>query len=395
MNTQQDLIAAGRSSFFPNYRQPEMVLVRGEGDWVFDHSGKRYLDLISGIATCTLGHAHPKLVEALRDQAGRLWHVSNLYWNEPAIRLASRLCETSFAESVFFCNSGAEANEGALKLARRYHHDKGAPRQEILSFEKSFHGRTIGALMATGQPKYHVGFEPLPEGYDYLPFGEVEAFDRITEKTAAVIVEPIQGEGGLVIPPEGYLRALRARTEEVGALLILDEVQSGMGRTGVLWAHQREEVVPDMMTCAKGLGGGFPVGALLARAEVAASFVPGTHASTFGGNALATRAALTVLEVLLDDGVLEASVVTAERLWDELRTRLVAPGHIAGLRGIGMWVGLEVPGKAVAFRDAALEAGLLVNALGADIVRLAPALTFSEEARSAALEGLEAVATSL
>ncbi len=379
MSLTQDLIASGQAHQFRNYRQPDFVLAKGEGAWVEDLDGKRYLDLIAGIATCGLGHRHPKVAAAVHAQVDKLWHVSNLYWTEPAIRLAEKLTATSFADRVFFCNSGAEANEGAIKLARRYHHDRGEARHEILAFEHSFHGRTMGALAATGQPKYHEGFGPMPAGFVHVPYGDLEAVRaKAGAGTAAIMLEPLQGEAGILAPPEGFLAELRKLCDELGALLILDEVQSGMGRTGKLWAHEWTGVTPDIMTSAKALGSGLPIGALLATEEVAKSFVPGTHASTFGGNPVACASALATLEVLLDDGALEAGARAAAHLREQVESELVGKGPVTGVRGQGMWLGLLVESGARDLLASAMEAGVLVNAIGQTILRLAPPLTLTE-----------------
>jgi predicted acetylornithine/succinylornithine family transaminase len=339
----------------PNYRPPATLFVRGQGSRLYDDRGHAYLDLVCGIATCALGHCHPQLVEALTLQATRLWHTSNAYLTEPATLLAERLVRSSFAERAFFCNSGTEANEAAIKLVRRVHHDRGAPRSEIIVFENSFHGRTLGSLSATAQPKYAVGFGPLVPGFVTVPYGDAQALERaISTRTAAVMLEPIQGEGGVLVPPTGFLEATRALCDRHGALLVFDEVQTGMGRTGKLWAYQHTQIAPDVLTSAKALGGGFPIGCMLTTHELARSFVPGTHASTFGGNPLAAAVALRMLELLL-----VGSVVT-------------------GVRGRGLLLALEVsqPARALAVR--ALEGGVLVNALGDSALRLTPALDLSD-----------------
>ncbi|RMG11892.1 MAG: aspartate aminotransferase family protein [Deltaproteobacteria bacterium] len=390
MSRNAERIEVGRRVLFQNYRQPDFVLVEGRGIRVRDADGNEYLDLIAGIATCGLGHCHPKVVAAVQAQAERLWHVSNLFWNEPNIRLAERLVGASFADRAFFCNSGAEANEAAIKLARRYHHDLGTGRYEIVSFEGGFHGRTLGALSATARPAYHEGFGPLPEGFVYAPYGDPDALHKVMgARTAAVLLEPLQGEGGLIEPPPGYLEAVRAACDAHGALMILDEVQSGMGRTGKLWAYEWEGIEPDIMSSAKALGNGFPIGAVLAREEVAAAFVPGTHASTYGGGPLASSAALAVLEVLLDEGGLEQGRRAAAHLWRRLETWR-GRGPVAGLRGKGLWVGIVAPGEAKALNARAREAGVLLNAIGEDVVRMTPPLTVDLSDLDLALDRLEA-----
>ena len=389
MKKTAELIEVGRGALFQNYRQPDFVLAEGFGSRVRDVEGNEYIDLIAGIASSVVGHCHPKVSGALQIQADRLWHMSNLYWSDTNIRLAQRLVASCFADRVFFCNSGAEANEAAIKLARRYHYDRGSDRRTILTFEGAFHGRTYGALAATGKPAYFEGFDPIPGGFRQLPYGDIEALEAaMTDDVAAVMLEVIQGENGVVPAPPGYLDQVRSACDKAGALLILDEVQSGMGRTGKMWGYQWSEVEPDIMSSAKSLANGFPMGALFARDEIAASFVPGTHATTFGGNPLASAVGLAVLEVLLDDGGLELGIRQARKLWEGLETRLVGRGPVKGIRGRGMWVGLLVDGAA-GLKDTAQEAGVLVNALGDGVIRLAPSLVISDEEIDEALTKLE------
>ncbi|MCX8119137.1 MAG: aspartate aminotransferase family protein, partial [Desulfobacterota bacterium] len=289
------------------YNRFPILPVRGKGTRIWDLEGKEYIDFFSGLAVCNLGHCHPKVVRAIQTQAEKLLHVSNLYYIQPQIELASLLCEHSFADKVFFCNSGAEANEAALKLARKYAKEKtGEDRYEVITMERSFHGRTLATLTATGQAKYHKGYAPLVPGFRYVPFDDLAAVrEAIGPKTCAVLLEPIQGEGGVNVPSEGYLRGLRELCDEKGVLLILDEVQVGMGRTGKLFAYEHEGIKPDLLTLAKSLAGGVPIGALLMREEIAQSFGPGDHASTFGGNFLATAAGVAALKALIEEGLLE------------------------------------------------------------------------------------------
>lgn len=376
------------SRLTPNYRPAPRLFVRGEGSRLYDDGGRGYLDLVCGIATCALGHCHPALVEALTEQARLLWHTSNLYLTVPAPRLADLLVEHSCADRVFFCNSGTEANEAALKLARRFHHDQGAPRSEIVVFEGSFHGRTLGSLSATAQPKYHVGFGPLVPGFVVVPYGDLPALTAaVSERTAAVMLEPIQGEGGVVVPPAGFLEQVRALCDRHGALLVLDEVQTGMGRTGKLWAYEHTAITPDIFTSAKALGGGMPIGCMLATERCARSFVPGTHASTFGGNPLATAVAARVLEELVHGGVLAAVPARAARLREQLEARLVGRGVLA-VRGQGLLLALDVAGSAQELARRALEAGVLVNALGERTLRLTPALVITDAEIDEAVERL-------
>jgi acetylornithine/N-succinyldiaminopimelate aminotransferase len=364
----------------PNYpRQQRIAVVRGEGVRVWDADGKEYLDFVGGVAVDVLGHCHPALVRALLEQGRTLWHVSNHFHIPQQVELAEALLAvTPWARRVFFCNSGAEANETMLKLARRYFHDLGQPqRNEIVSCLDSFHGRTLFTLTAGGQEKYQRGFGPLVPGVRHVPFGDLRALEAaLTEKTAGFLVEPILGESGVIPPPDGYLRAARELTKKKGALLCLDEIQTGIGRTGTMWAHEREGVTPDIMSSAKGLGGGFPIGAVLATEEVGTHLSAGTHGTTFGGNPLACAVALAVLRELRS-GVLERSREVAARLLAGLEA-LRSGGRVERVRGSGMLLGVLVRGvSAVDVMTGARERGLLVNAIGEGVLRLAPALTLT------------------
>lgn len=391
MTATQELIARAQQVLTPNYRQAPVVLVRGEGSRVWDAEGKEYLDCIAGIATVALGHCHPAVVRALEEQAHALWHVSNLFFNARALELAEALVEGSlFAKRVFFCNSGAEANEAMLKLARKYAADRGQPeRNEIVACHNSFHGRTMFALAATGQPKYHHGFEPLVPGVKHVPFGDVAALEAaIGPRTAAFIVEPIQGESGVLPAPAGYLAKARELTRKAGALLCIDEVQTGMGRTGKLWAHEWDGVAPDLMSCAKALANGYPMGALLASEEVGMHLTPGSHASTFGGNALGAAVGVVTLREIRK--VLPETQRVAARLVERLQA-LRAGGRVSEVRGRGMLIGVGVTGVAAPeVVRAARERGLLVNAIGDGVVRLAPPLTLTAEEADLAAERLGA-----
>ncbi|MDP6943350.1 MAG: acetylornithine transaminase, partial [Myxococcota bacterium] len=313
-----EVLTRARAHYTPNYRQAPFVLVRGEGVWVWDRDGTRYLDFIAGIAVSSLGHGHPRLVAAIREQADKLIHTSGLYHHEPAVALMDMLTQVSFADRVFFGNSGAEANEAALKLCRRYWTTvKERPEKtEVLAFESSFHGRTFATLTATGQAKYQKGFEPLLPGFHYAPFADLDAAQAALEgaggKIGTVIIEPIQCEGGLHVPSNDYLLGLRKLCDAHEALLVFDEVQTGVGRTGEWFCYEISSATPDVMTLAKGLGGGVPVGAMCCTEEVSQAFVPGAHASTFGGNPLATRAALEVLRTIRDDRLLDHVYETGE-----------------------------------------------------------------------------------
>jgi acetylornithine/N-succinyldiaminopimelate aminotransferase len=376
----------------PNYRQ-SVALVRGQGVRVWDADGSEYLDFLGGVAVNVLGHCHPALVAALEAQARTVWHVSNHYFVPRQIELAEALLAvTPWARRAFFCNSGAEANEVMLKLARKYHADLGRPeRNEIVSCKDSFHGRTLFTVTVGGQEKYQHGFEPLVPGVRHVPFGDLRALEgAITDKTACFVVEPIQGESGVVVPPEGYLKAARELTRKRGALLCLDEVQTGIGRTGRWWAHEWEGVVPDLISSAKALGGGFPIGALLASEEVGAHLTAGSHGSTFGGNPLGCAVALAVLKELGAGGVLERSRSISARLVAGVE-KLRAGGRVDRVRGKGMLLGLVVKGVAAGdVMKAARVRGLLVNAIGDDVLRLAPPLNLTAEEADLAVERLGA-----
>jgi acetylornithine/N-succinyldiaminopimelate aminotransferase len=382
------LVARAKKVLFQNYRSQPIALVRGEGTHVWDADGKRYLDFIGGIATVSVGHNNPKVRAALIEQSGLIWHASNIYVTEPQIRLAEKLTRGSFAQRAFFCNSGTEANEALIKLARHWHVVKGQPeRIEIVCMHGSFHGRTLGSLAATGQPKYQQGFGPLPAGFRFVPFGDLQALEAaVGPQTCAVLLEAIQGESGVVVPPAGYLKAVRELCTRHGAIMLLDEVQSGMGRTGRLYAHQHYGVAPDAISLAKGIAGGMPLGGILATEELAAVFTPGTHASTFGGNPLATAAACAVVD-LLENGLLEH----VQRVGALLAARLAAlpqrTPRVTGERGLGLWRAVllseDLAPRVVA---RARELGLLVNGIGERTLRLAPPLTVSEEEVERAVE---------
>ena len=378
-------------SIVANYGRQPLALVRGEGLHVWDADGNRYLDFAGGIATTVLGHCHPRVVAALEAQTHTLWHVSNLYHTAPPVELAERLCAHSFAERVFFCNSGGEANEAALKLARRYQRDAGRDRFEIVVFDHGFHGRSLFTLSATANPAYQRGFEPLVPGIREARFGDLDSVDKaIGPRTAAVLVEPVQGEGGVRPASREFLEGLRERCDASDSLLIFDEVQCGMGRTGELFAYQHYGVVPDVMTLAKALGNGIPIGAMLTTASIGGALVPGTHGSTFGGNLLAAASAVAVLDELTEGGVLAHSLRVAEQLENGLESLARNLGdRVAELRGLGLLRGIQVRGEAGKVVDAAREEGLLVISAGADVVRLAPALTVSEEQIEEALPILE------
>lgn len=363
---------------FQNYRQQPIALVRGLGAKVWDADGKEYVDFLGGIAVTALGHNHPSVRRAVEAQLEKLWHVSNVYYTEPQVSLAERIVATGAANRVFFANSGAEANEGALKLVRRYQYVNGHPeRTGILAAQSSFHGRTMGALSATGQPKYHEGFAPLVPGFSHLPYGDLEAFERaVTKETAGIFVECIQGESGVVVPPDGFLQGLRALADRHGLVLVFDEVQGGIGRTGKMWSFDWDGVQPDAFTLAKALGNGLPVAALCARQRFAEVLVPGTHASTFGGNPVTCAAACAVFDELVDGGAMARGNVVAERLWAKLNAlQESSGGRIELVRGRGLWIGIVLAQpKAADIVAKCREDGLLVGGVGDRILRLAPAL---------------------
>jgi acetylornithine/N-succinyldiaminopimelate aminotransferase len=375
----------------PNYAPNDVVPVRGEGARLWDQQGREYLDFACGIAVTGLGHCHPKLVAALTEQAGKLWHVSNVMTNEPALRLAKRLTELSFATRVFFANSGSEANEAAFKLARKHASLKhGAGKHEIISFFNAFHGRTLFAVSVGGQEKYTQGFEPLPGGITHLPFNDVAALEKaVSSRTCAVVIEPVQGEGGVTAATPEFLKAARALCTRHKALLVYDEVQTGNGRTGTYFAYEHTGVVPDVLTTAKGLGGGIPVAAMLTTDEIAASLSFGTHGSTYGGNPLATAVALAAVEEISRPETLANVRARGEQLRDGVLAISRRYGLFDGVRGMGLLIGAPMSaswkGRATDVVNAALRKGLWCLVAGPDVLRIAPPLVLSE---AEAVEGL-------
>lgn len=379
----------------PNYAPAAMIPVRGSGSRMWDQEEREYIDFGGGIAVNALGHAHPDLVAALTEQAGRLWHTSNVLVTEPALGLARRLVELTFADKVFFSNSGAEANEAALKLARRYafdHHDKGKDR--ILAFDNAFHGRTLFTVTAGGQANYREGFGPLPGAIEHLPFNDIEALNETFDKdVCAVIVEPVQGEGGVIAADKAFLQTLRRLCDEHNALLILDEVQTGVGRVGTLYAYQSYGVTPDILTTAKGLGGGFPVAATLSTGAVAESLKVGTHGSTWGGNPMGCAVASAVLDIVSTDTVLDGVNERRQQIEGALRALGEKYGVFGEIRGLGLLMGcvLNKPweGKARDLMRAAQDEGLFVLVAGASVLRIAPSLIIPEEDIAEGVERLE------
>ncbi len=393
MMDSQSLMALSEQYIVRTYARFPIIPVRGKGTRLWDIEGKEYLDFVAGLAVCNLGHCHPKVVKTLQDQAQKLIHVSNFYYIEPQIQLAALLCKHSFADKVFFCNSGAEANEGALKLARKYAKENLGPnRYEVITMERSFHGRTLATLTATAQKKYHKGYDPLMPGFKYIPFDDIEALkEAIDEKTCAVLLEPIQGEGGVNIPSEGYLKAVREICDEKGLLLIFDEVQVGMGRTGKLFAYEHEGIEPDMLTLAKALAGGVPIGALLVKEKVAKSFEPGDHASTFGGNPLATAAGVAALTALLEEGMLDNCRKVGEYFLSQLMALKGEFPFIKEVRGRGLILGMELEIDGTPVVKEMMKRGFLINCTMDRVLRFLPPLIVTEEEVDRMIEALEEV----
>jgi acetylornithine/N-succinyldiaminopimelate aminotransferase len=386
------------SSLLPTYARAKVSFERGEGAWLIARDGSRYLDFGAGIAVNSVGHGHPHLVSALTEQAKKVWHVSNLFEVPEAERLAQRLVEASFADVVFFANSGAEANEACIKMARKYHAAGGHPeRYRIITFEGAFHGRTLATIAAGGQQKYIDGFGPKVDGFDQVPFGDLEALkSAITPETAALMIEPIQGEGGLRVVSHEWLRTLRGLCDEHGLMLIMDEVQTGIGRTGKLFAHEWSGVTPDILSSAKGIGGGFPMGACLATSEAARGMVVGTHGTTFGGNPLAMAVGNAVLDIILAPGFLEhvrqTGLLLKQRL-ASLKDR--HPDIVDEIRGEGLMMGLRLVVTNTEFAAAARDEHLLVIPAGDNVVRLLPPLIIGEAEVGAALDKLEAACAAM
>ena len=378
------------------YARHPIVLVRGDGNVVWDSDGHRYIDFVAGIAVCNLGHSHPRVSRALAAQADTLVHVSNLFYSEPQIELAAWLVDHSFADRVFFCNSGAEANEAAIKLARKYFSDRGeTDRYRIISMERSFHGRTMATLSATGQDKIKKGFDPVLCGFDYVPFNDLEALRaKVGATTCAVMLEPVQGEGGVRPADADYMRAVRQLCDETGVLLIMDEIQTGMGRTGRLFAHEHFGIEPDIMTLAKALANGLPIGAMLAREDVAAAFGPGSHGSTFGGTPLVTAASLEVVKVLDEENIID----NAREMGEYFKSRLIRlrDRHTAveDVRGIGLLLGLKltVPGQPIMKK--CMERGFLINCIQDTILRFIPPLIIDRDAVDSLVDCLDEIFSS-
>lgn len=399
MNETTSWVTRLKANFTGNYRPAPLAFTRGEGMYLYTHDGQRYLDFAAGIAVNAIGHNHPDMTRALSDQVRNLLHVSNLFINTPAVELAERLVEKSFAEQVYFANSGTEANEAAMKMARRYMQVvKGENRFEFVCALKSFHGRTWAAISATGQAKYHQGFAPLVPGFKHVPYNDLEAMKQaITPQTCAIMVEPLQGEGGVVEAEPGYLAGLRELCDQEGILLIFDEVQTGVGRTGDWFAHHFDGVTPDIMSLAKGLGGGVPIGATLCTKEAGQGFVPGAHASTFGGNPLACRAGKTVIDVIEKEGLVERAKLMGEALTERFDMLISKYDFLIDQRGRGLLRGLVTPTDfdRAQIVKATREQGLLITTAGADALRLCPPLIVGEGHLDEATEKLDKALASL
>ncbi|MDE2932468.1 MAG: acetylornithine transaminase [Chloroflexota bacterium] len=386
-----DWIERESKYLFQNYGRQPVVIERGEGSRVWDSEGNQYLDFVGGLAVTSLGHAHPAVVAAASMQAERLVHVSNLYYTTPMIELAELLVENSPLDRVFFCNSGTEAIEAAIKLARRYGHDERSRAHGIIAMDDGFHGRSLGALAAAGTARYREPFEPMPGGFTHVPWNDLEALHEATDdNTVAVLVEPIQGEGGVNVPSPTYLKGVRDWCDENGLLLILDEIQSGVGRTGTLWAHEQEGIEPDVMCVAKGLAGGLPIGAVLAREELAGYLTPGDHASTFGANPVAAAAGVAVLRHIFENDLLAAARRASGRLVDRLLHLQDTLPAVTEVRGRGLLLAVSFSTEAAA-RVVALcrERGLLVNNVRPDRIRLMPALIVEDDEIDRACDLLE------
>ncbi|HBW36032.1 MAG TPA: acetylornithine transaminase [Desulfosporosinus sp.] len=387
------IIERGKKVVMNTYGRLPMTIVKGDGAWVWDSEGKQYLDFVTGLAVNSLGHSHPAIVRAIQEQAKELLHTSNIYWIPNQVDLAERLVQNSFADKVFFCNSGAEANEAAFKLARKYakkHY--GAHKHEVVTLENSFHGRTLATLTLTGQIKYQEGYDPLPVGFAYAAINDIDDLrSKVNQNTAAVFIEPIQGEGGVIPCSMEFLQEARALCDEFGALLIFDEVQCGVGRTGKLFAYEWSDVTPDIMTLAKALGGGVPIGAMLATDKVASAFQPGDHASTFGGNPLATAAGCAVLDVMLEDGFMAGVQERSEEFkkgLEQLAQKFQTGGPV---RGQGFILGWPVSKLGPEIVEACLQNGLLINCVGGKILRFLPPLNVEKPEMDKALGILDDV----
>jgi len=388
-----EIVEMDKKYVMSTYTRTPVVLVKGKGCRVWDNDNREYLDLLAGIAVNALGHCHPKTVNAVKHQTGKLIHCSNFYHILPQVKLAKILVENSFAQKAFFCNSGAEANEGAFKLARKYSRDKfGQNRYEIIAMHGSFHGRTLATVAATGQEKVQKGFEPLPDGFKHVPFNNLEALESaVTEKTCAVVLEVIQGEGGVNVGDEKYIQGVRSLCSRKKLLMILDEVQTGMGRTGKLFAHEHYGIKPDLMSLAKALGGGLAIGALLATDDVASSFSPGNHASTFGGNPVACAAALATISVIIREKLPQKAEETGRYFSGQLLRLKKQYPFVRDVRGKGLMLGMELDFEGKKIVEKCREAGLLINCTADRVLRFVPPLIITKKEIDRAVGILENV----
>ncbi len=388
-----EIKALADENIMQTYKRFPIVLVKGQGQKVWDINGKEYLDFVAGIAVCNLGHSHPGVIAALKMQLDQLTHVSNLYYTEPQAQLAKLLVANSFADKVFFCNSGAEANEAAIKLARKYAHENlGDDKFELITMKDSFHGRTMATITATGQEKFQFGFTPLLEGFTYVPFSDLNALKKaINKKTCGVMVEPIQGEGGVNIPDDKYLQGVRSICDQHNILLIIDEVQTGIGRTGKMFAYEHAGIEPDIMTLAKALGNGFPVGAMLAKEKIAQSFTAGNHGSTFGGNPLAMSAALATLQIMLEENILENTRKVGEYFLAQLKKLKDKHKVIKEVRGKGLMLAASLEVEAADIVQKCMQKGMLINSAGAKTLRFVPPLIINNKDVDQAISILDEV----
>ena len=390
---EKEIMALADENIMNTYKRFPIVLVKGSGVKVWDVNGKEYLDFVAGIAVCNLGHSHPQVIAAVKEQLENLTHVSNLYYTEPQTQLAKLLVDNSFADKVFFCNSGAEANEAAIKLARKYAHENMGPDKfELITMKDSFHGRTMATITATGQEKFQFGFTPLLEGFTYVPFNDLQALEaRISNKTCGIMVEPIQGEGGVNIPNAQYLARMREICDRHGILLIVDEVQTGMGRTGKLFAYEHSGIKPDIMTLAKALGNGFPIGAMLATNKIAKAFIPGNHASTFGGSPLAMAAANATVKTMLQEGILKHCRKMGDYFLLQLKKLQQKHKIIKEVRGKGLMLAAQLNIESDDIVNECLQRGLLIISAGGKTLRFVPPLIITTQDVDQAIKVLDEV----
>lgn len=393
----KDIIKTSKAVFAETYTRFPVVFEKGSGCTLWDINGNRYTDFVAGIAVCNLGHAHPRIIKALTDQAQRLWHVSNLYYTIAQTELAQMLVDQSFADRVFLCNSGTEANEAAIKLARKYFQDAGEQKRfRMISMQASFHGRTMASLSATGQAKIKKGFDPVLGGFDFVPFNDINALkEKVDESVCAVILEPVQGEGGVNCPAPGYLQAVRKLCDQKGCLLIFDEIQTGLGRTGKLFAYDHFGITPDIMTLAKALGNGLPIGAMLAKEDIAAAFGPGAHASTFGGTPIVTAAALETLKIMVEDNVPAKAAEMGAYLKERLVLLKGRHDCIMDIRGMGLLIGMELTCAGAPIVTACLDKGFVINCIQERVLRFIPPLVVDRKMIDALVACLDTVLTDM